>query len=124
MKSMSLPTVWTVVTLAIVGAAAPDPAHARTPFDGGWTVLITTQRRACDSGSSFGLEIRDGAVYGSGGFDVRGRVTGNGAVHVSVNSGDQSATGSGRLSGHAGGGAWHGTGSRGVCSGRWSASRR
>ena len=122
MRSMSLPAVWAVMTIAAAGEAGT--AQARTPFDGGWTVLIITQRGTCDSGSSFGLEIRDGAVYGYGSLDVRGRVARNGAVQVRVASGDQRANGSGRLSASSGGGTWQGVGSRGVCSGRWSASRR
>jgi hypothetical protein len=124
MKVVSLPTVATAVTVAIAAVAATGTAHARTSFDGGWTVQIMTQRGACDPNSSFGVEIRDGVVYGSGGLPVRGRVLGNGAVSVSVASGEQRADGSGRLSVSSGGGAWRGVGSRGVCAGRWSASRR
>ena len=117
-------TAWTVATVAIVAASATDTARARTSFDGGWTVQIMTQRGACDPSSSFGVEIRDANIYGSGGMPVRGRVAGNGAVSVSVASGEQRANGSGRLSAGSGGGTWHGVGSRGTCSGRWSASRR
>jgi hypothetical protein len=112
------------MTIAVASSLAPAAAHARTSFDGGWTVQILTQRGACDPNSSFGVEIRDGIVYGSGGLPVRGRVSGNGAVNVSVASGEQRADGSGRLSAGSGSGAWRGVGSRGVCSGRWLASRR
>jgi hypothetical protein len=119
-----LPTIWAVTAAVIAGATVTDTARARTSFDGAWTVQIMTQRGACDPGSSFGVEIRGGNVYGSGGIPVRGRVAGNGAVSVSVASGSQSASGSGRLSASSGGGTWHGVGSRGACSGRWSASRR
>jgi hypothetical protein len=124
MSMKELLTAWTVATVAIVAASATDTARARTSFDGGWTVQIMTQRGACDPSSSFGVEIRDANVYGSGGMPVRGRVAGNGAVSVSVASGEQRANGSGRLSASSGGGTWHGVGSRGTCSGRWSASRR
>jgi hypothetical protein len=123
MKSISFSPVLTAV-VAIAAATAADAAYARTSFDGPWNVQIMTQRGACDSGSSFGVQIRDGAVFGYGGFDVRGRVAGNGAVQVRVSSGDQSASGSGRLSATSGGGTWRGVGSRGTCSGRWFASRR
>ena len=123
MKSMSFSPVLTAV-VAIAAATAADAAYARTSFDGPWNVQIMTQRGACDSGSSFGVQIRDGAVFGYGGVDVRGRVAGNGAVQVRVSSGDQSASGSGRLSATSGGGTWRGVGSRGTCSGRWFASRR
>jgi len=123
MNFMSLPTVWTVITAVVASAAVADTAHARS-FDGAWTVSITTQRGTCDSGSSFGIEVRNGAVYGDGGFSVSGHVMPSGAVSVHVASGGSSANGSGRLSGNWGGGSWHGAGSRGTCSGRWSASRR
>jgi hypothetical protein len=59
-----------------------------------------------------GVEIRDANVYGSGGMPVRGRVAGNGAVSVSVASGEQRANGIGRLSASSGGGTWHGVGLR------------
>jgi hypothetical protein len=123
MKLISFPAALVSMAVAIAGAST-DRALAHASFDGPWTVLVITQRGACGSGSSFGLEIRDGAVHGYGGFDVRGRVAGNGAVQVRISSGDQSASGSGRLSGASGGGTWHGAGSRGTCSGQWSASRR
>jgi hypothetical protein len=42
---------------------------------------------------------------------------------VSVSSGGASASGGGRLHGNSGGGSWSGHGTRGPCSGRWSASR-
>jgi hypothetical protein len=124
MKAISFPAVSTLMTIAVATVSATGATYARTSFDGGWTVQIMTQRGACDPNSSFGVEIRDGVVYGSGGLPVRGRVSGNGAVSVSVASGEQRADGSGRLSASSGGGAWHGVGSRGVCAGRWSASRR
>jgi hypothetical protein len=124
MKVILLPTFSALMTVAIAAAPATSTARAPTSFDGGWTVLITTQRGACDPSSSFGFEIRDGVVYGYGGADIRGRVAGNGAVSVSVASGEQKASGTGRLSENSGRGTWQGRGSRGVCSGRWSASRR
>ncbi len=124
MKPISLPVVSSLMTIAVATVFATGAAYARTSFDGGWTVQIVTQRGACDPSSSFGVEIRDGIVYGSGGLPVRGRVSGNGAVTVSVASGDQRADGSGRLSASSGSGAWRGVGSRGACAGTWSASRR
>jgi hypothetical protein len=124
MKMMSPPTAWALVTVAVAVAIASDAAQASSAFDGGWSVRIVTNRGACDPDSSFGVEIRDGNVYGSGGIPVHGRVAGNGAVTVSVASGERRADGSGRLSGNSGGGTWRGVGSQGACSGRWSASRR
>jgi hypothetical protein len=68
---------------AITLTAATGSAHAASPYDGSWYVTITTVQGACSSGSGFGLQIRDGAVYGDGGgFNVGGRVSPSGAVHV------------------------------------------
>jgi hypothetical protein len=124
MKKLSVPIASTLVIVAIAAPAASGTAQARTSFDGGWTVQIMTQRAGCDPNSSFGVEIRNGVVYGSGGVPVSGRVAGSGAVNVGVASGSSNASGSGRLSASSGGGTWRGIGSRGACSGRWSASRR
>ena len=80
MQMMSLPAVWALITVAFAGAVASDAAQARSAFDGGWAVQIVTQRGACDPSSGFGVEIRDGVIYGSGGMPVHGRVAGNGAA--------------------------------------------
>jgi len=122
MPMMSTSNVSTLAALVIATVAAVNGAHAATPYDGSWSVQIMTQRGSCDPSSSFGVEIQDGVV--SGGAGIRGRVTGKGAVSVSVASGSSSANGSGRLTASSGGGSWRGVGSRGPCSGRWSASRR
>ncbi len=108
---------------AAVGLA--DAASAATPFDGRWSVVIQTTRGSCDQAYRYGLNIVNGNVSyaGSGGFDVRGRVAGNGAVHVRVSSGSSYADGSGHLSHSSGSGVWRGVGN-GVCSGRWLAERR
>jgi hypothetical protein len=67
------------------------------------------------------VSISNGVISGPAG--VSGRVSGNGAVTVSVSSGGSSGNGSGKLHGNSGGGSWTGHGTRGPCSGRWSASR-
>jgi hypothetical protein len=114
-----------ISTLATV-ALAPTGASATrgAGFDGGWSVQITTARGTCSSGVGFGVEVRGGVVYASGGVNVQGNVAGNGATRVRISSGNQSASGSGRLSGNSGAGTWQGVGSQGACSGSWTASRR
>jgi hypothetical protein len=52
--------------IAITSTAAIGSADAASPYDGSWSVIITTVRGG-GSGSGFGLQIRDGAVYGGGG---------------------------------------------------------
>ena len=107
-------------------ALAPDPAAARTVYDGNWSVLIVTDSGPCDRAFRYGLSIRDGSVIyeGSASVNVAGRVSRNGAVDVRVRAGSQGANGSGRLSRTFGGGVWRGTGSMGACAGTWSAERR
>jgi hypothetical protein len=123
MKPILRFAVWGAIT-ATTFTAATGSAHATSPYDGSWYVIITTVRGACSSGSGFSLQIRDGAVYGDGGgFNVGGRVSRSGTVHVSVSSGQQHASGSGRLRASSGGGSWRGVGSQGGCLGYWSASR-
>ena len=107
-------------------ALMPEPAAARTPFDGNWSVLIVTDSGPCDRAFRYGLAIRDGSVIyqGSASVNVAGRVARNGAVDVRVWAGSQGASGYGRLSRTFGGGVWRGTGSMAVCAGTWSAERR
>ena len=110
----------------VAAALTPEPAAARTPYDGNWSVLIVTNTGPCDRGYRYGLSIRDGSVIyeGSAPVNVAGRVARNGAVNVRVWAGSQGASGSGRLSRTSGGGQWRGTGSMGSCAGTWSAERR
>jgi len=93
------------------------------PFDGYWSVLIVTRSGACDPTFRTAVSISNGIVSGGGGANISGRVSNSGAVSVSVSAGDQRASGGGRLRGNTGGGSWSGRGSRGHCSGSWSASR-
>ena len=105
---------------AALFAAAIGGAQSSTRFDGTWTVAISAGP-GCGGGSSFMLTVHNGIV--SGAFNAHGRVTDKGAVQVSVSSGSQSGSGSGRLSGSSGSGSWRGNGSQGPCSGSWTASR-
>jgi hypothetical protein len=107
--------------VAITGHAA----HARTAYDGDWSVLLATNNGACSPSYRFGVQIFDGAViYGGGMVTMQGRVTPKGAVRVAVQSGGQSANGYGHLTKVRGGGVWKGQGTSGTCSGSWMAERR
>ncbi|MDC7786757.1 hypothetical protein PQJ75_08480 [Rhodoplanes sp. TEM] len=112
---------------AIVCAAlSSQPAVARTPYDGPWSVVIITDRGTCDRAYRYSVQIVDGIVRYAGemGMDFRGRVGRGGAVSVSVAAGGSRADGRGRLGRDYGGGTWAGYGSTGRCSGRWTAERR
>ena len=115
-----------IAMLAMAAAlAAATPAAARTIYDGRWTVLIITEKGACDRGYRYGFEIRNGVVFYDGDVvSLTGRVNPNGAVRVTGARGNQSATGVGRLTRNFGQGTWRGAATGETCSGRWEAERR
>jgi hypothetical protein len=103
----------------------PTTAPARTPYDGAWSVLIVTQRGTCDRAYRYGIQIVNGnVVYDGGIVNMSGRVASNGAVRVTVSSGNARANGAGRLSRNAGRGSWSGRSGSDACSGYWEAERR
>ena len=105
--------------------ASPAPMSAGKPsFDGAWSVLIVTEKGACDRAYRYPVKIENGAVgyAGSASFTVSGKVDVKGAVTVTVARGSQSATGTGRMSDTDGTGHW--TAASGECSGTWTAERR
>jgi hypothetical protein len=104
--------------------ASAAPIASSKSFDGGWSVLIVTQKGTCDRAYRYPVKIENGAVgyAGSASFNVTGKVGANGAVTVTVSRGDKSATGTGHMSGTDGSGTW--TAASGECSGTWTAERR
>ncbi len=112
-----------VLTTAVAPAVAAPIASAKS-FDGGWSVLIVTEKGTCDRAYRYPVKIENGAVgyAGSASFNVTGKVGANGAVVVTVSRGDKSATGTGHMSGKDGAGTW--TAASGECSGTWTAERR
>jgi hypothetical protein len=112
-------------TLAIACVAAlATESHARTPFDGAWSVLIVTTKGDCDRAYRYGVTIANGdVVYDGGIVNLYGRVAGNGAVRVIVTSGNARANATGRLNRRVGSGGWHGSSGQSLCSGYWQASR-
>jgi hypothetical protein len=112
--------------MTAAAALASAPSASAASFDGNWSVLIVTQRGACDSAYRYGLTIQNGVVFyqGSAPVNVSGRVSRNGGVSVRVWAGSQSASGYGRLGRGSGRGTWRGVGSSGTCSGYWTAEQR
>jgi hypothetical protein len=113
--------------LASAGIAAPaHTAVARTSYDGSWSVLIITDNGACDRAYRYGIQISNGHLLSGVGESVnlQGRVAHDGAIRVTVSSGNNRADGVGRLSSGQGSGLWRGQGSAGACAGRWKAERR
>ena len=122
-------TIRTTAAAFAVLAASAAPAFAAPTasakgFDGGWSVLIVTEKGTCDRAYRYPVKIENGAVgyAGSASFNVTGKVGANGAVTVTVSKAGKSATGTGRMSGTDGGGTW--TAASGECSGTWTAERR
>jgi hypothetical protein len=113
-----------VLALACVGDGTP--AHARTDFDGAWSILIVTRKGPCEASLRYGVKVADGTVINDGSAiaSVQGRVSPRGAVRVLVRSGSQWANGSGYLSKSHGNGVWRGQGTSGTCAGTWVAGRR
>src|ERR1700739_4119990 len=92
-------------------ALMPGMAIARTAFDGNWSVVIVTDRGACDRASRYGGRIVDGYISPeASGFDLRGHVAPNGTLRAVISAGDESATGVGRLTRTTGTGVWRGRG--------------
>jgi hypothetical protein len=115
-----------LAAVVLAATSAAPAARAATPFDGAWSVLIVTQQGECDRAYRYPVRIQNGVVTygGEASFNISGRVTGNGAVKVSVSRGSARADGSGRMSGSSGSGSWKGTSSNASCSGTWTAERR
>ena len=122
----SHPRAWLALSALALSGILATPVAARTPYDGSWSVVIMTQRGACESAYRFSLAITNGIVSYPWDTSVvaNGRVGKGGAVRVAVASGGQRANGAGRLFATSGGGSWQGVGSSGVCSGRWTAQRQ
>ncbi len=106
---------------ALAFSASPSGAGS---FDGPWSVTIVTQAGNCDAAYSFPVAVQGGRVIASGGAAMEGRVSGGGAVNVSVSMGASGARASGRLSATSGAGRWSGTMGGSRCSGRWEAIRQ
>ena len=117
-----------LAALAILAASVIPAGSAPMPsaksFDGGWSVLIVTEKGTCDRAYRYPVRISNGSVgyAGEASFNVSGSVGANGAVTVMVSKGNQSARGSGQLSATDGSGRW--VAGSGECSGTWTAERR
>ena len=108
--------------LGVMAVLVSTPAGSAPSFDGVWSVVIITDKGACDRAYRYPIRIQNGALVaeGSSPATINGKVASNGQVTVTVSAGSKSATGSGRLAGAAGSGSWKG----GECSGTWEAERR
>jgi hypothetical protein len=108
---------------ASITALAVGPANATTKYDGSWALTIYTRRGDCDPTYNFQVNIRNGIVSHPNLVRLRGRVTAQGKVKVSVAVPGKFAAGAGRLSRNSGGGRWSGHSDNARCSGTWTVQR-
>lgn len=113
-------------TILAAGVGLPQPAAAAAQHDGPWTVLVITEKGACDQAYRYNLKISGGRIAydGDSAAKVDGTVAANGAVRVNISLGEKNANGTGRLTGNNGSGRWQGVGGNDSCGGRWEAERR
>jgi hypothetical protein len=115
-----------LIAFLLGGAFWTAPAAtAHTPFDGNWSVLIVTDSGNCDRAYRYALHIANGRItYPDHSIAISGHVNARGYVHVTLNAGGQTASGSGQISGDSGAGSWNGHSSTSQCAGHWEAERR
>jgi hypothetical protein len=122
---------WTFspIVLAVAAGtlfASGTVADAQTRYDGRWSVLIITDKGACDRAYRYSVRIERGQIVygGEAGVQFTGRVDGRGRLRARISRGQSSAQGSGRMSKDSGAGTWNGRSPTTQCSGRWEAERR
>jgi hypothetical protein len=107
-------------------AAAGQRAALAASFDGSWSVVIITDNGTCDRAYRYPVRVVNGEIRyeGEAGIAISGRVDGSGKLNATISRGEQSASGTGRLSRASGSGTWSGKSKTSACSGRWEAERR
>jgi hypothetical protein len=129
---MSYSGILTRIRSAVIPAAlaltavlsTTQPAATVPAYDGIWSVVILTKTGICDPSYRYPIRISNGNVQNAGNatVSITGKVGRNGTLIVNLSAGDQTATGTGRLTGRTGSGSW--SGGNGACAGVWQAERR
>ncbi len=113
-----------VILLIAAFAALPGAAMAG-PFDGNWSVMVTSEYGECDRRFNVPIAVRSGHVAYRGRFrsEAHGRVGSNGRVKLVFRHSDQVVNATGTLhSPTFGNGGWKSKTLQ--CSGTWIARRR
>lgn len=112
--------------LTLATTAAPRSPVWAAAFDGNWSVVIITENGTCDRAYRYPVRVVNGELRyeGEAGIAISGRVDGSGKLSATISRGQQSASGTGRLSRSSGSGTWSGKSKTDACSGRWEAERR
>ena len=117
-----------LLATALLGWAAigNGPAALAAAHDGNWSVLVITEKGDCDQAYRYSVAVQDGHLKytGDASVNMAGTVAPTGAGNVSIKLGDIGANGTGKLSGNAGVGTWHGAAANSTCAGRWEAEKR
>jgi len=116
-----------VLPLLILATMAVSRISAQAAsFDGSWSVVVITENGTCDRAYRYPVRVVNGELRyeGEAGINIRGRVDGSGKLNATISRGEQSASGTGRLSRSGGAGTWSGKSKSSACSGRWEAERR
>jgi hypothetical protein len=113
-----------MVSGILLGAGAASAAPG--DFGGRWAVRMVTDSGVCDASYNYVIAVEDGRVrYIPQDSDappsVSGSVGPDGAVSLDIRKSIARVSATGQLKGAAGSGSWR---LPGLCSGRWTASRR
>jgi len=113
----------TKLALAMAFAsAATASAYASAPFDGTWSVQLTTQKGRCDPTYSWSVAVTDGRIDNDGMFlQAAGSIDHHGRVRLQVTHGADVLAATGAARGRYASGAWRSPTMR--CSGAWRAAR-
>jgi hypothetical protein len=108
--------------LVLAGGATAGPASNK-PYDGTWSVLISTEAGPCDASYNYAVAIEDGRVQqaSSGSATISGRISPDGTIGLGLRNGPATADASGRLKSNKGSGTW--TLPMLGCSGSWTARK-
>ena len=116
------------VALAILAGTALGTRQtpAASTYDGQWSVLIITEAGSCDRAYRYPVTVTNGVLSyeGEASVQLSGKVDASGKINATIQRGEQSANGSGRLSAATGSGTWKGKSSTSACAGTWQAERR
>jgi hypothetical protein len=119
------PLILVFAVLIGLGSTARQTPAAST-FDGEWSVVIITEAGTCDRAYRYPVQVVNGELKydGEAAVAISGRVDPSGKLNATIRRGEQSASGSGRLSPSSGAGTWKGKSSTTACAGRWEAEKR
>jgi hypothetical protein len=112
-----------LLAILIMGGTA-SPVQAAGPFDGRWSVIVTTEAGSCSRSFTALLSLSEGRVtyVGSDPITASGRISDSGKVSVRFTHEGDVVNGNGTLRKATGTGGWNSPTRR--CSGSWFARKQ